>query len=133
MWSKEKRREYHLAYYHKRRKLLISLLGGECVQCGAKVNLNIDHIDPTKKSINFTKTLSLDVVLEELGKCQLLCVKCHKKKTSIEHSGFTHGTYYGWFKKKCSCEACLKAKRAWHDKRNARRRKGAGYRPRFKV
>lgn len=37
--------------------------------------------------------------------------------------GWTHGTQYGWMKKKCTCPPCTSAKRKWHDARNARRRK----------
>jgi hypothetical protein len=37
---------------------------------------------------------------------------------------FTHGTLYGWMRKKCDCADCYAAKRAWHDERNARRRSG---------
>lgn len=39
--------------------------------------------------------------------------------------GWTHGTTYGWMKKKCSCGDCAAAKRIWHDRRNAKRRRSS--------
>ena len=41
--------------------------------------------------------------------------------------GFSHGTQYGWQKRRCGCPECAAAKRAWNDERNARRRKPGGY------
>lgn len=37
--------------------------------------------------------------------------------------GWTHGTIYGWMKKRCACKICLAAHRAWHDARNKTRRR----------
>lgn len=37
--------------------------------------------------------------------------------------GWTHGTIYGWMRKKCKCDVCLEAKRAWSNERNEKRRK----------
>ncbi|MFA5375841.1 MAG: HNH endonuclease [Dehalococcoidia bacterium] len=39
-----------------------------------------------------------------------------------KEKGFTHGTLYGWMKKKCQCDICLKAKKTWHGKRSTVRR-----------
>jgi len=38
--------------------------------------------------------------------------------------GWSHGTVYGWMKKKCSCGECSAAKRRWLDARNEARRGG---------
>ncbi len=93
--------------------------------CGTSDNLHFDHEIPEDKSFNISGnlTLSNDVVFAELYKCQLLCRTHHLEKTAKENSGFTHGTIYAWMRIKCPCELCEIAKRAWHDDRNAKRRK----------
>lgn len=121
--SKEMSREYHRAYYRKRRAKIVEYMGGKCALCGSTDGLEVDHVDRSKKSFSVGDRLTLESLIEELEKCQLLCGECHKKKTASENEGFTHGTMYGWMKKKCRCELCLKARRAWYDERNAKRRK----------
>ena len=106
-----------------RKQAIYDYMGGKCVQCGSIDNLHIDHIDPSKKTYEISKRLSLKNNKDELDKCQLLCKECHHKKTAEENKGFTHGTVYGWMKKKCNCELCNQAKRIWNDERNKRRRK----------
>lgn len=118
-----KEKEYHREYYYKRRKAIIDYLGGKCVKCEETNNLEIDHVDPSNKSFNISKRLSLKNNKDEIDKCQLLCENCHDQKTAIENTGITHGTPVGWMKSKCQCDLCQKAKRAWHDKRNEKRRK----------
>jgi hypothetical protein len=61
-------------------------------------------------------------LLNELAKCQLLCKACHLAKTVAEKEPFTHGTMYGWMRRKCGCTVCSGAKRAWYDLRNEKRR-----------
>lgn len=116
---------YHRLYYYKRRQAIIDYLGGECVECGRKDDLQVDHIDPQQKSFNISRnvTLSNPAVRAELDKCQLLCRPHHEAKTADENTGFTHGSIYGWMTKKCTCAECTLAKWEWHDTRNAKRRK----------
>lgn len=122
--DKQAVREYHLNNWHRLRKQYLELLGNECVKCGSNEDLEFDHIDPTEKEyeIKALTTRKRETILKELAKCQLLCKSCHLQKTIAERADFRHGTEYGWMKKKCSCAKCYEAKRAWHDKRNARRR-----------
>lgn len=131
-WSKEKRSAYNRQHYHARRLRIFALLGEDrCRTCSSTENLEIDHVDPTTKSfgISFTSRLTKETI-EELKKCQALCRACHRAK-SIEESrarmlagGFTHGTIYAWMRRRCTCPLCLKAKWAWNDKRNSKRRTG---------
>ena len=76
-------REYQRSHWHKRRKELIAALGGRCVICGAIEDLEFDHIDPSSKhnAIADMATASKNKMCVELSKCQLLCKKCHKRKT----------------------------------------------------
>lgn len=117
-------REYHREYSRKRRAALLALLGEECAKCGSREDLQFDHVDPSEKSFNISSnmTASNQIVRQELAKCQLLCGDCHRAKSAVEAAGFTHGTLYGWMKKKCGCSTCFASKRRWHEARNERRR-----------
>ena len=73
----------------KRRKILIERLGGKCVKCGSTENHQFDHIDPkTKKDrtycVSTMLTRSMERLIVEADKCQLLCSKCHLEKTYTE-------------------------------------------------
>lgn len=121
---KKYEREYYRLAKEKQRELAIVQLGGACVKCGATSDLQFDHIDPKLKLFNISSRLSLKSpeVQAELAKCQLLCCKCHTKKTIAEHPEFTHGTVYGWMKMKCPCDACRQGWRAYQDLRSEKRR-----------
>lgn len=115
--------EYHREYYQKRKQAIYEYLGGQCVSCGSNQDLQIDHIDRSAKIFDISRKLSLKNNKAEIDKCQLLCKPCHLAKTAEENIGFTHGTMYGWMKKKCQCDLCDTEKRRWQDERNAKRRK----------
>ena len=70
--------------YHKRRKLLVEMLGGKCVDCGTTKNLQFDHIDPSEKSFNISCVLS-ERTFKELEKCELRCGNCHLEKTKNDY------------------------------------------------
>lgn len=84
----ETRRKWFRERYHSRRAEAIRLLGSKCVQCNSTDNLEIDHVDPGSKVHKFTyyTYLSHDKFIEEVGKCQLLCQKCHREKSKIDGS-----------------------------------------------
>lgn len=136
-------RKYLLDRYYKQRALFIKYLGGKCVICGGTEDLEIDHIDRTKKSFRVSQlwpVKKLPEVFKELDKCQLLCREHHIAKTIPEHKedalkqSITHGSIYAWMKKKCQCEDCLQAKYDWQYQRNIKRRKPNGrgpYNPRL--
>lgn len=85
---KEYHRKYSREYYHQRRNELIQLLGGKCCNCGSDQKLQFDHIDhkSTRFRIGRLLNYSKDNVMQELKKCQLLCSKCHSKKSRKEGS-----------------------------------------------
>lgn len=74
-------------------------------------NLEIDHIDPSTKSIALNKLWSIakDRFLLELVKCQLLCKTCHLDKSAKEES-VRHGEGKT-SKRNCYCEKCAPLKR----------------------
>jgi hypothetical protein len=60
-----------------------------CVDCGETdlLVLEFDHIRGEKKSEISTlvhNTLSWEKVLEEIGKCEVRCANCHKRKTAAQ-------------------------------------------------
>jgi 5-methylcytosine-specific restriction endonuclease McrA len=107
-------RDYFNSRRKKRRQKFYDLLGGTCAVCGSNKNLHFDHIDPSTK--NFRISIKIDapepMLLDELGKCQLLCDKCHKKKT-LDNDEFgersSHGTIWRYKKYKCRCDECRQA------------------------
>lgn len=129
----EENRSYLRERYANQRADFYARLGGRCAKCATVEGLQIDHINPADKSFEVGRlwgSKHLPMVYAELEKCQLLCFRCHAEKTAREQSverGWTHGTAYGWGKKKCRCEECL----GYAERRNATRRVGSGYGPRL--
>lgn len=136
MNTTEERPNWHLATLERYRIFmdeLIARFGGVCVQCDATDQLEFDHVDWRTKEFTIASNWAMRDRTKfelELLKCQLLCSHCHEQKTQIDKQemglvGFTHGNLYAWMKMKCECEACAIAKKEWHKKRNADRRKKA--------
>lgn len=96
-----------------RRKLLIELLGGSCINCGGTEKLEFDHIMPDDMSfrIGHRTDYSLETLLPELQKCQLLCKKCHYVKTISDrnYSELKHGTRRMYLNHGCRCPDCREA------------------------
>lgn len=82
----------HQNYYRQKqkglqRKLeLIAHFGGKCSHCGYNKNLAalvFHHLDPAQKDHNLDlrslSNRSLQSVLQEFEKCQLLCENCHRE------------------------------------------------------
>ena len=62
------------------------VMGGKCFLCGydkCRQALELHHIDPSLKDIDFNKMItnnrSLQFVHKELQKCVLLCANCHRE------------------------------------------------------
>lgn len=89
------------------------ILGGKCVNCGSKDNLEFDHIDPKTKLFNITDCQKKkEIWLKEVQKCQLLCKTCHSVKTAKEHSELRrkpikHGTIWSYQGRNCRCGVCV--------------------------
>jgi hypothetical protein len=98
---KERKRKKDLEYYHQNKEIRVAKqierrkelleeakkkLGGKCVCCGINENLEFDHIDDAKKVHNVANAVrnTREVFWDEVSKCQLLCVKCHSKKTTAQ-------------------------------------------------
>jgi len=72
---------------YEKKSQLIEMLGGKCVGCGITEDLQFDHIDRKNKSFTIGKCLgySLERLIPEAQKCQLLCKTCHQVKTTLGH------------------------------------------------
>ena len=71
----------------ERRQYLEEYLGGKCVKCGATERLDFDHIIPADKSYTIGSNItcfSLEELILEVDKCQLLCRPCHIEKSHEE-------------------------------------------------
>jgi 5-methylcytosine-specific restriction endonuclease McrA len=79
-------REYLKVWRKARRLEAIAYLGGECVHCGRKRDLEFDHVDPRTKALpsNRLMTASKAAFWAEIRKCQLLCKRCHIRKSQAE-------------------------------------------------
>lgn len=106
-------REYMYKRYYKIRQEMLDELGGQCVKCGSKERLEIDHKDPNSKVIELTDSHSEQLYKEELVKCQLLCRKCHEDKSIKEkgHNRAQHGTITMYTHHKCRCIECSEVNR----------------------
>ena len=67
-----------------RKKKLVDLYGGKCINCGYNRNyasLHFHHKDPTQKTFNLDShhvaALNWKILLNEANKCELLCGNCH--------------------------------------------------------
>lgn len=81
----------------KKKLELLELKDGECESCGysgCKSALSFHHINPENKDVSIGTNLnkSIDLLIEEAQKCQLLCSNCH----STEHTDVN----------KCECNEC---------------------------
>lgn len=56
-----------------------------CIECGESDFrcLDFNHIDPTQKhddvSALVSKLVPLDIIKEEISKCNMMCANCHRK------------------------------------------------------
>lgn len=79
-WKQQRKRSNHLA-------MRTYLAEHPCVDCGETdpVVLEFDHIDRTTKTASVSELLhtqSMERVLLEVAKCQVLCANCHRRKTA---------------------------------------------------
>jgi hypothetical protein len=121
--------EIRKRYTEKRLQKAKDYLGGVCIVCGTKDQLEFDHIDPNTKVIEITtaimaKCWSWSRLVDELNKCQLLCKTHHLHKTIASYPKQPCGTYWKYRKYKCRCERCVAANSEklaeWTEKQKSR-------------
>lgn len=103
-----------------RKKQLLELLGGKCINCGATEGLEFDHLDPKEKEFRISEMLDWgeEKLKGEALKCQLLCKPCHHQKTldKWEYGAEApHGGTWRWRKYKCRCPKCVAARDRYNE------------------
>ena len=77
-----------------------------CSFCGETGKMHFDHINMFNKSGNVGSMIKnqydFKEIIDEMDKCQLLCVPCHKKVTAYEHK-------HGFITKKRLFNKCIRA------------------------
>ena len=76
------KRERQRNWLRARRKEYLS--DKQCVMCGSKKDLQIDHVDRYKKLSHKIWSWATERRDEEMKKCQILCDNCHKEKSRLE-------------------------------------------------
>ena len=79
----ERAKEYDRKSRAKRRALLNEYKDVPCAECGEKYPpyvMDFHHRDPTTKAFSIGRNFkaSLDALLEEIAKCDVLCANCHR-------------------------------------------------------
>jgi len=88
-WTPEKNRAGVRRTYRKKRAFILAYKAARgCEECGERDVrvLDLDHIDPKKKTRNWGRgtswmRLGWKAIEEELRLCQVLCANCHRRKT----------------------------------------------------
>lgn len=80
--------KYQMKRWIKRKIAAVAHLGGKCVRCGRGEHyliFDFHHRDKEDKEFDWPKLRKRrwDDVLKELGKCDLLCVICHRLTHAI--------------------------------------------------
>jgi 5-methylcytosine-specific restriction endonuclease McrA len=105
----DKQREYTRKWIAARRKEWFE--GKQCVSCGSALQLQLDHIDPSKKVSHYIWSWAAERRMKELAKCQVLCSGCHKAKTAKDRADrVEHGSYTMYHKHHCRCVRCYRYK-----------------------
>lgn len=110
------RREYNRKYYRENSGMIIAsnkvwndrrvssviaeidrLKRGPCSDCGGRYNpwqMDFDHRDPSLKEDGISRLIrdrkwSLERVLEEVAKCDLVCANCHRQRTHVRQQYYS--------------------------------------------
>jgi 5-methylcytosine-specific restriction endonuclease McrA len=72
-------RAYQAAWMAKRRAGFFA--DKSCAACGSRERLELDHVDPSKKTSHSIWSWSPERREAEIAKCQVLCRPCHQLKS----------------------------------------------------
>lgn len=136
MPSPERRNAYNRSAV-ARNKLLVKqhLEANPCVDCGESrlPTLQFDHRDPSEKYETISRLrqrpTSVETLLAEIAKCDVVCANCHSMRTSEQYGWYDgiddpdpyepsfpereHGTLR-MYKYGCKCTPCREANTAYH-------------------
>lgn len=85
MTKQERKRANQLKVRREKKKALVDFLGGKCIKCGYNkciAALEFHHRDPSEKDFEMCTNIHhpLEVLKEEVKKCDLLCRNCHAEE-----------------------------------------------------
>ena len=104
--TKEYRRRYSLAAYHKKRELIVDELGRKCETCGVTESLVfVKKPGAPDFKVGQLANMAESVRVMLLEHVYLLCEE-HAKQKLYKKGRVTHGTYWSSYKIKCPCEEC---------------------------
>ena len=73
---------------------MIEIKSGPCADCGNRFEtccMDFDHKDGSSKLFNigtmFAHHYSMELIKEELAKCELVCANCHRIRTRNRRTG----------------------------------------------
>ena len=118
MRTRQEQRIYQLIWIKARRQEWIDE-NGPCNRCGSSDDLEVDHIDKSKKLMPVSSVWSMAKTnpkrIIELAKCQVLCGSCHLRKNNDENYNrvINHGTGTAYAYHHCRCDKCKTFKRAY--------------------
>lgn len=104
----------------ERRSMAVKLLGGKCANCDSTEKLDFDHINNDRAGVKYLISQmfhnKLELLLDELEKCQLLCKSCHALKSARERGGgkSVHGKLSMYMNKGCRCSLCRSANASYY-------------------
>jgi len=83
--NKSKRLDLNRQFKIKIRQIINNLKDNPCTDCNRKfpsVCMDFDHLDPKEKKFSIASLNgSLESILEEIKKCELVCANCHRIRT----------------------------------------------------
>lgn len=80
------RREIQKRYNEKKRAFIAAFKDVPCADCGIKYPpyvMDFDHLPQYKKSFTISRTthISMEALLLEVSKCEIVCANCHRIRT----------------------------------------------------
>ena len=107
-WRKENThltKIYDESVRHRNRQVVLEyMLNHPCIICGEDdpIVLEFDHRDPDKKCFGISDACSrkktVDVIKEEIKKCDVLCANCHRRKTAKQYGYYAYKVLNEGFK-----------------------------------
>ncbi len=73
--------------YQDKKDLIVAYKSVPCHDCGGKFKphvMDFDHVDGTKKKFNISANVlkqTMESILEEIAKCDVVCSNCHRERT----------------------------------------------------
>ena len=109
-YSPERMKSYQRKWIAGRKEYYKTKMG-PCLFCDTEENIEIHHLDPSRKESHKIFSWREDRIEAELKQCIALCKGCHKKfHDLLKRKPLEHGTLHGYQSYGCRCVECKKAR-----------------------